>query len=152
MRKLAWEISPSDVQQEAVTKFTRLFSSRSTTANGAQLNHTARSCFALPLKTALSFFFSALKFSWTAASQRRVRRYSSAGINIGSPVPSSLERQRERHKQAHCTAVFMGKRVEKPSLALICPKWDLWQCVKILCIDSSHADRRNPILNVLEPC
>lgn len=69
----------------------------------------------------LFLFFIALKFSWTAASEGRVRRRSSTAINIGSPIPSSLERQRKRHKQER-TAVFMGKWVEKPLLALICPK------------------------------
>lgn len=92
--------------------------------NGAGLNHIVHSCFGFPLKTPFSFFFSffiALKFSWTAASEGRVRRRSATAINIGSPIPSSLERQRERHKQER-TAVFMGKWVEKPLLALICPK------------------------------
>ena len=82
------------------------------------------------------YFIIALKFS-----QRET--YS---LRVHDSYKHQLTRSiiwRERHKPAERVAVFMGKRVEKPLLSLICHKGDLWVCalrtLYSLCIDSSRA-------------
>lgn len=125
-------------------KFTCLFFSHNKThsvRNKAKSYHTQLLCFSI---TERLYFLIALKFSWTAASKRHIHCWSVTAINISSPIPSS--RERARHKPAERVAVFMGKRVEKPLLSLICHKGDLWVCdvrtLFRLCIDSSRAGRR----------
>lgn len=66
-------------------------------------------------------------------------------INIGS-LASTVSRGEERHKAAERVAVFMSKRVEKPSLSLICHKGGFIALCDVrtlfwLCIDSSRVDR-----------
>ena len=68
-----------------------------------------------------------------------------AAINIQLTPPSRPIFRGEEHKPAERAAVFIGKRVEKPFLFLICHKGDLRPCdvrtLLRLCINSSHADR-----------
>lgn len=66
-------------------------------------------------------------------------------INIGSPA-STVSGGEERHKAAERVAVFMGKRVEKASLSLICHKGGFMAACDVRtlfwpCIDSSRVDR-----------
>lgn len=64
---------------------------------------------------------------------------------MSSPA-STVSGGEERHKAAERVAVFMGKRVEKPSLSLICHKGGFMAACDVrtlfwLCIDSSRVDR-----------
>lgn len=104
---------------------------------GTKLNHKAHSCFAFSSQSS-SIFIVALKFS----------QWETYSLRVHDSYKHQFTRSiiwRERHKTAERVAVFMGKRVEKPLLSLICHKVDLWVCaVRLLfglCIDSSHAHR-----------
>lgn len=129
-----------DVQQEKVPKFTCLsFLIKHWKEKSSIISHAA----------VLLFHYRAALFSYCFEVQLDHSQWETYSLLVRDSYKHQLTHSAvsgERHKPAERVAVFMGKRVEKPLLSLICHKGDLCACdVRTLfgvCIDSSHAAQR----------